>query len=180
MASYGFFGKLPTRGDFVSAGLPRSFIGPWDAWLRWVLPPVFQSLANGWIDAPVWRFRLHPGVCGADPVLGVLLPSMDRVGRFFPLTIACLNTEADTESVVAAEATGHAAITREMAPEMLARLLADIRTERYGSTVRVPRDATMWWTGDDRGGGETSFELPGLPHSGEFVMMLHRNHRAEP
>jgi type VI secretion system protein ImpM len=180
MASYGFFGKLPARGDFVSAGLPRSFIGSWDAWLQRVLPTVFQSLADGWKDAPVWRFRLCPGVCGADPVLGVLLPSRDRVGRFFPLTIACLSIEADPESIVTAEATGQAAITQELAPEMLAQLLADIRIEHCRSTVRVPRDATMWWTGGDRDDRQTSLELAGLPHSSEFVMMLHRNQKAEP
>jgi type VI secretion system protein ImpM len=180
MASYGFFGKLPARGDFVSAGLPRSFVGAWDAWLQGVLPTVLRSLADGWNDAPVWRFHLRPGLCGADPVLGVLLPSRDRVGRCFPLTIACLNTEAETESLAAAEATGHTAINRGLAPEMLARLLSDIRMEGCRSAVRAPRDATRWWTGDDRDGEQTSLELPALPHSAEFAMMLHPDHRAAP
>src|SRR5690606_36950533 len=29
----GFYGKLPSRGDFVSRRLPADFIGQWDAWL---------------------------------------------------------------------------------------------------------------------------------------------------
>ena len=81
---------------------------------------------------------------------------------------------------VAAEATGHAAITREMAPEMLARLLADIRTERYGEHGPGAAGCDYVVDRDDRGGEETSFELPGLPHSGEFATMLHRIQRAEP
>ena len=29
----GFYGKLPARGDFVRAALPRDFTDRWDAWL---------------------------------------------------------------------------------------------------------------------------------------------------
>ena len=30
----GFYGKMPSRGDFVRRGLPDSFVDPWDAWLQ--------------------------------------------------------------------------------------------------------------------------------------------------
>ena len=33
MSTAGFYGKLASRGDFVSRGLPQSFIAPWDSWL---------------------------------------------------------------------------------------------------------------------------------------------------
>ncbi|MBF2984305.1 type VI secretion system-associated protein TagF, partial [Pseudomonas aeruginosa] len=33
MNSVGFYGKLAGRGDFVSRGLPNTFVEPWDAWL---------------------------------------------------------------------------------------------------------------------------------------------------
>ena len=33
----GFYGKLPARGDFVRAGLPRDFTDPWDDWLQSVI-----------------------------------------------------------------------------------------------------------------------------------------------
>ena len=32
--SIGFFGKLPSHGDFLSRRLPRSFVDPWDSWLQ--------------------------------------------------------------------------------------------------------------------------------------------------
>ena len=34
MTTLGFYGKLASRGDFVSRALPQSFIGPWDSWRR--------------------------------------------------------------------------------------------------------------------------------------------------
>ena len=50
----GFYGKLPARGDFVRAGLPRDFIDPWDAWLQSVIAgsrTLVQSLlAAGLVD----------------------------------------------------------------------------------------------------------------------------------
>ena len=39
------------------------------------------------MSAPIWRFTLSAGLAGPDAMLGVLMPSMDRVGREFPLTL---------------------------------------------------------------------------------------------
>ncbi|RRV03895.1 type VI secretion system-associated protein TagF [Pseudomonas sp. v388] len=92
MTTSGFYGKLASRGDFVSRGLPQSFIQPWDAWLASGLLASQQQLGAAWLDAylvsPLWRFVLAADVCGADAVVGVLMPSIDRVGRYFPLTLA--------------------------------------------------------------------------------------------
>ena len=41
-----------------------------------------------WLEAPVWRFVLPPGLCGRNGVLGIWLPSVDKAGRYSPLTIA--------------------------------------------------------------------------------------------
>ncbi|MBF3348253.1 type VI secretion system-associated protein TagF, partial [Pseudomonas aeruginosa] len=47
-----------------------------------------------WLDAyltsPLWRFAIAPGLLGGEAVTGVVMPSIDRVGRYFPLTVACL------------------------------------------------------------------------------------------
>lgn len=91
MSTPGFYGKLACRGDFVSRNLPQSFIQPWDAWLAAGMLVSQQQLGSGWLDAylisPLWRFALAPGVCGPDAIVGVLMPSIDRVGRYFPLTL---------------------------------------------------------------------------------------------
>jgi type VI secretion system protein ImpM len=40
------------------------------------------------LTAPIWRFSLAAGLAGPHAVWGVLMPSVDRVGRMFPLTLA--------------------------------------------------------------------------------------------
>lgn len=101
----GVYGKLASRGDFVSRGLPPSFIQPWDAWLAAGLLASQEQLGAQWLDAylvsPLWRFALAPDVCGPAAVAGVLMPSIDRVGRYFPLTIAqTLDAEHSLGAVV--------------------------------------------------------------------------------
>lgn len=90
--SPGYFGKLPARGDFMTRNLPRSFREPWDHWLQAAMTASRQQLGEAWLEhylvSPVWRFTLSPGVCGETAYAGVLMPSVDRVGRYFPLTIA--------------------------------------------------------------------------------------------
>ena len=88
----GYFGKVPVRGDFLSYGLPREFVDPWDDWLQLALANSRTQLSDGWLEvyltSPVWHFSLAPAVCGDRSWAGVLMPSVDAVGRYFPLTIA--------------------------------------------------------------------------------------------
>jgi type VI secretion system protein ImpM len=91
----GWYGKLPTLGDFASRRLGPEFIEPWDLWLGDGLAAQREALGDGWLDAylqsPVWRFVLMPEVLQAAApkraLAGVLMPSVDRVGRYFPLTL---------------------------------------------------------------------------------------------
>jgi type VI secretion system protein ImpM len=88
----GFFGKLPSHGDFLSRRLPRDFTDPWDRWLQSVIANSKEQLADSWLEvyltSPLWRFVTSNGVCGHGVWAGVLMPSVDRVGRYFPLTLA--------------------------------------------------------------------------------------------
>ncbi len=88
----GWYGKLPALGDFASRRLPSRFIVPWDDWLQQGLAASRAALGEAWLNvyltSPLWRFLLMPGVCGNGTWCGVLMPSVDRVGRYFPLTIA--------------------------------------------------------------------------------------------
>src|SRR5882724_4478562 len=104
----GFYGKLPCKGDFLQRRVTQEFVDTWDAWLQQCLLTSRQSLQERWLDAyltsPVWRFALAEGVCGSGAYVGVMVPSVDRVGRYFPLTlVAQLNTE-DCLLEVASEA----------------------------------------------------------------------------
>lgn len=89
----GFFGKLPSKGDFVSSNLPSSFVHPWDAWLRLTLVHSRERLGDrssrtAFLLSPVWRFILAPGCCGPQGWAGVVASSIDRIGRIYPLTLA--------------------------------------------------------------------------------------------
>ncbi len=57
------------------------------------------------MSAPVWRFTLPPGAAGPKALLGVMMPSVDRVGRKFPLTLASVTGEASLSAHLAADAT---------------------------------------------------------------------------
>lgn len=87
----GFYGKLPCRGDFMQRRVPQVFVDVWDAWLQESLQASRQQLGSQWLDiyltSPVWRFVLAGGICGEAGYAGVMLPSVDRVGRYFPLVL---------------------------------------------------------------------------------------------
>jgi type VI secretion system protein ImpM len=93
----GWYGKLPAFGDFASRRLPVAFVDAWDHWLSCGLAQLREDAPDTWLtaylDSPVWRFVLMPGVVpGSSSELGwagVLMPSVDRVGRYFPMTLAC-------------------------------------------------------------------------------------------
>ncbi|AHD03779.1 type VI secretion system-associated protein TagF [Leisingera methylohalidivorans] len=91
MAGFGAFGKMPSAGDFFRLNTPGGFVRVWDAWLQQVMLDGRGAYGPGfdacYMTAPIWRFTLPAGLAGAQRVIGVLMPSVDRVGRRFPLTL---------------------------------------------------------------------------------------------
>lgn len=90
----GFYGKLPTYGDFIQKRLPTDFINPWHEWLQSGMVACREKSPDGWmsfyLNCPAWCFVLSPGVCGEQAVAGVTIPSVDRVGRYFNFTLAAI------------------------------------------------------------------------------------------
>ena len=89
----GWFGKMPALGDFASRRLPATWIEAWDGWLQHELVRSRAALGDeDWLSlylvAPVRRFWLAPGLLAPLAWLGVLMPSVDSVGRHFPFTLA--------------------------------------------------------------------------------------------
>ena len=87
----GFFGKLPSHGDFVTRRLPPAVRLCFDNWLQSALVQSRLALGEAWLPAwlgsPLWRFAIAAGVCGDQGWTGVMMPSHDRVGRCFPLLV---------------------------------------------------------------------------------------------
>ena len=87
----GWFGKLPGMGDFAQRRLPEQFRQAWDSWLQTGLFDL-RGRKPDWVEryleGPIWFFALGAQLVGPHPWLGVMLPSVDSAGRYFPLTLA--------------------------------------------------------------------------------------------
>lgn len=87
----GIYGKLPGYGDFIFRNLKAGFINPWDEWLQHFISASKEQIGVDWLNvyltSPIWRFVFSPGVIDGNVHAGVMLPSVDRVGRYFPLTV---------------------------------------------------------------------------------------------
>ena len=176
----GLFGKLPSRGDFVTRGLPASFLDPWEGWVAKALAASQALLGDAWMDAwltaPVWRFSLPPGACGPDPVLGLMLPSVDRVGRGYPLTVAVVfpgsrgtpDPETGALFLDEAEDAVRDALADDIDPDDLAAWIAD--------AVAVPEPdragSGLWWTDGAPLVPAGSLVLDGLPSMPDHAAML--------
>ncbi|MCJ2033870.1 type VI secretion system-associated protein TagF [Methylobacterium sp. J-068] len=86
----GLYGKLPAKRDFIAVGTSRGFLKTWEYWMQAGLSSSRMALGQAWQDAflraPIWRFWLGARICG-EPVLGAFMPSVDGIGRYFPLTL---------------------------------------------------------------------------------------------
>lgn len=163
MGGFGYYGKIPTQGDFLRRGLSPAFVEPWDRWLQELLLSGRETLGAGWQDAyfsaPIWRFALPKGLCGGAAVAGVVMPSVDRVGRQFPLTLAA---EAETgsaweaycaaEGVFAAlEDAALAMLEEDASREGLERRLEALRLGPAPAPIRVLRAGGAAWLSAARG-----------------------------
>lgn len=79
------------HGDFVSRGLSPQLVSLWDDWLAARMHELPRELGDDWLNvyltSPILRFVLPRRLLGW-PVVGILMPSVDRVGRYYPLLVA--------------------------------------------------------------------------------------------
>lgn len=186
--SRGFYGKLPARGDFVRSGLTAHFIAAWDDWAQAVLTGSRRIMGDAWmpawLEAPVWRFALPEGLMGLETAVGLFMPSVDRVGRFFPLLFASLHSGAPARAaaieaadwLTAAELGGRAALAEDLTPEDLAARISESPSPPESGDLLPPADAPddwgLWWTAGSPRVPATTFALPTLPNTERFVTML--------
>jgi type VI secretion system protein ImpM len=88
--SAGLFGKLPAKRDFIGMNASRRFLEAWEPWLQASVAMSKQMLGDRWTEvynrAPIWRYWLGADFCG-EAMIGAFMPSVDGVGRSFPLAV---------------------------------------------------------------------------------------------
>ena len=194
----GFYGKLPCNGDFLHRRLPREFVEVWDGWVCASLMQSRLRLQERWREAylrsPVWRFVLAQGLCGNGLYAGIMLPSVDRVGRCFPLAIvahwdvegselqmAC-NQQRWFESATALalgalDTTGLSLEDFDQAvAQSAAHIVAGGDAPACASTMAIPGlekgqpPVSFWWTGGPGGRNFNMLCASGLPDPGGFAV----------
>jgi type VI secretion system protein ImpM len=99
----GWYGKLSSLGDFASRRLSPEWVRHCDDWLARSVAASHQVLGSRWLEvylaAPVWRFAWAPTVVDAHWWFGVMMPSCDNVGRYFPLLVAQRRDRPPTDRV---------------------------------------------------------------------------------
>lgn len=80
------FGKLPAHGDFIARGLSDADVEWLDDFLSASLrhAAMMDGFDDLYASAPAWRFVT---TIGGQAVCGVVAPSIDRVGRQFPILV---------------------------------------------------------------------------------------------
>jgi type VI secretion system protein ImpM len=141
MASFGLYGKIPSEGDFVTRRLPWEFTAAWDDWLQQGMQASRAALGERWLEiylsAPVWRFHAAPGVFGPQGWRGLFFASVDRVGRYFPLTLAVADGAAPSIDSISADAEAWLA-AEDAALAALAPTLSVDALDRGVETLAVP------------------------------------------
>jgi type VI secretion system protein ImpM len=177
----GLFGKIPTRGDFLSRRVPACIRAEWEQWLADLTMAVRkasgESFDEVWFAAPVWRFRLGAAMVPPHGAAGVLIPSSDRVGRPFPFTIIGAASETMVEDWMArAEALLLRALREDGDPDMLDAELTRLGPPAVPSQDEQPcrpaANQSLWYSHGSPLVSALYFRCPGLPNRGMAVGMV--------
>lgn len=187
----GWFGKLPGMGDFAHRRLPEPFREVWDGWLQRGMARLRDRHADWtahYLEAPVWCFALGPGVAGDQAWIGVMMPSVDGVGRYFPFTLAVVSPAGALRGEALAAALGWWANASRAALEGLAddldalrfdALLARLFAAGEGAPARpaleafeMPAAGESLWLADPAAVQGLRLTSRGLPRDEQFEALF--------
>lgn len=176
------FGKLPARRDFIARNVPNPVLEKLEPWLQESVAQSKETLGAGWLDAfltaPLWRFWLSRGLLGAGAA-GVIMPSVDKVGRYFPLlAFALAPRDGDYAPPGPAHAPWYAAIETALLGALAQDTLLDDVVDALNNVPPAPDlveeapAGSLWWTigGADHAPRKAAF--PHLPPPYAFTDML--------
>jgi|GEM_PF-387287 len=103
----GWFGKLPSVGDFAGKGMPVPLKETVHGWMSSGMAALKCAHPTEWQGAylvsPVWHFLIGPGIWDRSALIGCLAPSVDKVGRYSPLIVLRSFDKSDLSSVLPPE-----------------------------------------------------------------------------
>ncbi|ORE97226.1 type VI secretion-associated protein [Aurantimonas sp. 22II-16-19i] len=185
--SFAVFGKLPQRRDFVEHRLPRPLLLAWEGFLQAGMAAARRTLTTefeaDYLVMPAWRFFLGAGCCEVAG-LGVLVPSVDAMGRLFPLSILALAPQGAAFDLAAherieaglalIEARLLSALRADMgAPCDLGALTAGLDPPPLACGEAARTDmGCRFWTAGHGGHRPARFVRCGLPSPSDFTAMV--------
>ena len=136
-----------------------------------------------YLSAPVWRFQLAAGVCGSRGWRGFFFASVDRVGRYFPLTVAepddagaapaFATLSGDDARWVACEDVALAALDPRCALDEIDRALQALALPPAAADDGPPPAAALClYTAGTGDASATAHRFAALPEAGLFASLL--------
>ncbi|WP_295545590.1 type VI secretion system-associated protein TagF [uncultured Pseudacidovorax sp.] len=195
----GWFGKLPGIGDFAHRRLPADFREAWDSWLQEGLMQLRLRHESEWreryLEGPLWFFVLAPGVADGQAWAGVMMPSVDGVGRYFPFTVAAplqgtVPAAAEWPALLAwwqcAAQAALQALEQDLDAAAFDALLgtmygdAEAAADAGGAPAWPVHGQSLWLTQPEAGGaGGPALTAAGLPRGARFDLLFGFDDRIE-
>ncbi len=186
--NWGFYGKIPSAGDFVSRHIPHHNLKYIDDWFC----EGMASLAieqHAWLDvyltAPVWNFVIFPKQWGDEFFYGALMPSVDSVGRYFPFITVLKGAPKDIDPVLVSHLPSLASelptlLQGDVLPDDVCGFLAEhVRSEACATDILEALDlvqpdtgASYWWFSDQEVTSHTSIVHHGPPNPQLFKQLF--------
>ena len=88
---WGYFGKVPSKGDFIYSGVDPEARKVLFDWQEAVLTVSREQLCEEWVNkflnAPIWHFAMTYALDETKSHIGTMIPSVDNSGRYFFFTL---------------------------------------------------------------------------------------------
>ncbi|GAA6172865.1 type VI secretion system-associated protein TagF [Colwellia sp. KU-HH00111] len=89
----GYFGKLPSYGDFIQRNVSPEIIKNLDNWFLQSIENSRAQIGSEWqqlyFNSPIWRFVISQNTVCDKVLSGFMMPSVDKAGRCYPFSVIC-------------------------------------------------------------------------------------------
>ena len=165
---YGIYGKLPAKRDFIAVEVPANVLNVIERWLQGGVASSRNTMGGAWQDiyltAPIWHFWLGADICGTY-CMGSIMPSVDGIGRYFPLALLAYGEDGETIAPPLDDACNEwfdrvdrillSALDTEQDLDgfALVRLLSgtDVSLQVANRTTATPLRSGFFWTAEENG-----------------------------